>query len=134
MNSIDQWLKSNTFHHGEFWDLLKLIRMKEEKGIKISLCIPTLNEEKTIVLAAGSIISAVGGAIGTFIAKTFLDVHKLSLNQLNKYFKQPVINEHILMAQRLADDSGDPETKKKAYQTIIDSIASLIRQESPEKN
>ncbi len=42
------WLESNTFHHSEFWDLLKLIEAKEKKGLKISLCIPTLNEATTI--------------------------------------------------------------------------------------
>ncbi len=42
------WLDRNTFHHGEFWDILKLVEEKERKGLKISLCIPTLNEEKTI--------------------------------------------------------------------------------------
>lgn len=47
-NKINKWLETNTFHHGEFWDILKLVKMKEEKGLKISLCIPTLNEEKTI--------------------------------------------------------------------------------------
>ncbi len=40
---IEKWLETNTFHHGEFWDILKLVRLKEEQGIKISLCIPTLN-------------------------------------------------------------------------------------------
>ena len=44
-NKIDKWLKDNTFHHSQFWDLLELIKVKEEKGLKISLCIPTLNEE-----------------------------------------------------------------------------------------
>jgi glucosyl-3-phosphoglycerate synthase len=48
MNKIESWLQSNTFHHGEFWDLLKLVKAKEKKGLNISLCIPTLNEEKTI--------------------------------------------------------------------------------------
>ena len=43
-----QWLDRNTFHHGEFWDILKLVEEKEKKGLRISLCIPTLNEEKTI--------------------------------------------------------------------------------------
>ena len=43
-----KWLANNTFHHGEFWDILKLVKEKEKKGLKISLCIPTLNEEKTI--------------------------------------------------------------------------------------
>jgi glucosyl-3-phosphoglycerate synthase len=48
MSKIEQWLETNTFHHGEFWDLLKLVKAKEKKGLKVSLCIPTLNEEKTI--------------------------------------------------------------------------------------
>ncbi len=45
---INDWLKSNTFHHSTFWDLKKLVEEKEQQGLKISLCIPTLNEEKTI--------------------------------------------------------------------------------------
>ncbi len=44
----DQWLKKNTFHHSDFWDLLQLVEAKTRQGLKISLCIPTLNEEKTI--------------------------------------------------------------------------------------
>lgn len=44
----NQWLDKNTFHHSEFWDLLKLIEEKERKNLKISLCIPTLNEANTI--------------------------------------------------------------------------------------
>lgn len=47
-NKIDNWLETHTFHHGEFWDILKLVEEKKKKGLKISLCIPTLNEEKTI--------------------------------------------------------------------------------------
>jgi glucosyl-3-phosphoglycerate synthase len=42
------WLKTNTFHHSDFSDLEALCRAKEESGLTISLCIPTLNEEKTI--------------------------------------------------------------------------------------
>lgn len=45
---IKKWLETNTFHHSEFWDLRELVRAKEAAGLKISLCIPTLNEEKTI--------------------------------------------------------------------------------------
>ena len=42
------WLKDNTFHHSEFEDLAALCDAKEKAGLTISLCIPTLNEEKTI--------------------------------------------------------------------------------------
>jgi len=45
---IDLWLKENTFHHSAFWDLMHLVKEKEKQGLKVSLCIPTLNEEKTI--------------------------------------------------------------------------------------
>lgn len=46
--SIDHWLTTNTYHHGEFWDLQKLVESKEKENLTISLCLPTLNEEKTI--------------------------------------------------------------------------------------
>ncbi|MFP4363887.1 MAG: glucosyl-3-phosphoglycerate synthase [Spirochaetia bacterium] len=46
--NLNNWLKNNTFHHSQFWDIKKLVEAKEEKGLSISLCIPTLNEEKTI--------------------------------------------------------------------------------------
>lgn len=46
--TINRWLKTNTFHHSNFWDLLPLLEEKEEKNLTISLCIPTLNEEATI--------------------------------------------------------------------------------------
>ncbi len=48
MININEWLQSNTFHHEQFCDLPQLIKAKEKQGLKISLCIPTLNEEKTI--------------------------------------------------------------------------------------
>jgi len=43
-----QWLEKNTFHFSEFGDLYRLVEEKQRKNIKISLCLPTLNEEKTI--------------------------------------------------------------------------------------
>lgn len=47
-NKLQNWIDKNTYHHSEFWDLMKLVEAKEKKGLKISLCLPTLNEEKTI--------------------------------------------------------------------------------------
>ncbi len=46
--SIERWLKDNTFHHSSFWDLKQMVKAKEEQGLTISLCIPTLNEAATI--------------------------------------------------------------------------------------
>jgi ABC-type multidrug transport system fused ATPase/permease subunit len=83
-------------------------------------------EDQEIQLAAGGIISVIGGAVSAFITKTFLDVHKLSLTQLNRYFRQPVINGHIMMAQRLAEEIGDEDSRKIAYESLIKSVTKLI--------
>jgi glucosyl-3-phosphoglycerate synthase len=42
------WLDTNTFHHSAFKDLELLVEKKEQKNLTVSLCLPTLNEEKTI--------------------------------------------------------------------------------------
>lgn len=48
MKKIKNWIENNTYHHSQFWDLKKLVEAKEKKGLTISLCMPTLNEAKTI--------------------------------------------------------------------------------------
>lgn len=42
------WLKKNTFHYSEFKNIKLLVEAKQRKNLTISLCLPTLNEEKTI--------------------------------------------------------------------------------------
>lgn len=48
MRTKSNWLRNNTFHHSKFNDLKRLVREKEKKKLTISLCLPTLNEEKSI--------------------------------------------------------------------------------------
>lgn len=48
MSTIKHWIKQNTYHHSDFWDLKKMVEEKERQGLTISLCLPTLNEETTI--------------------------------------------------------------------------------------
>ncbi len=44
----NEWIQTNTFHHSDFNNIVQLIEAKEKKGVTISLCFPTLNEEDTI--------------------------------------------------------------------------------------
>jgi glucosyl-3-phosphoglycerate synthase len=44
----NSWLNKNTFHYSDFRDLNRLVEQKTKKNLKISLCLPTLNEEETI--------------------------------------------------------------------------------------
>lgn len=45
---IKTWLGANTYHFSQFSDLRALVDAKQKLGQKISVCIPTLNEEATI--------------------------------------------------------------------------------------
>lgn len=45
---VEKWLQQRTFHHTNFWDVKWLVEEKERQNLSISLCLPTLNEEKTI--------------------------------------------------------------------------------------
>jgi len=44
----EHWLAERTFHHSNFWDIKWLVEEKERQGLRVSLCLPALNEEKTI--------------------------------------------------------------------------------------
>lgn len=46
--SNKSWLQNNTFHHSDFGDIRQLVNKKNQKKVSISLCLPTLNEERTI--------------------------------------------------------------------------------------
>ena len=48
-----QWFNTHTFHHSRFEDLARLVELKKKQGVKISVGIPTLNEEANI----GKVIS-----------------------------------------------------------------------------
>ncbi len=46
--NAEKWLQQRTFHHSNFWDLKWLVEEKERQGLTISLCLPAMNEERTI--------------------------------------------------------------------------------------
>jgi hypothetical protein len=45
---VDRWFAENTYHADEFDDLERLVRLKKEQKVTISLALPALNEEETV--------------------------------------------------------------------------------------
>lgn len=56
---VDKWFAENTFHADEFSDLGRLIDIKRQRGVTISVGLPALNEEDTI----GGVISVLKSAL-----------------------------------------------------------------------
>jgi len=44
----ETWFKKRTYHHQEFADIGRLVEMKQRQGLKISVCLPTLNTAGTV--------------------------------------------------------------------------------------
>ena len=45
---VERWFGESNFHHREFSDLDRLVRLKEQAGLTVSLVLPALNEAATI--------------------------------------------------------------------------------------
>lgn len=46
--TVDSWMHDNTFHHSRFQDIERLVELKEKQDERITVSLPTLNEEETI--------------------------------------------------------------------------------------
>ena len=42
------WFHKNTLHNSQFEDIDRLLELKKKQGVKISVGIPTLNEEENV--------------------------------------------------------------------------------------
>lgn len=55
---FNEWFRTRTFNHNDYTDISKLVRLKEDQNLTISLCLPTLNEVKTITTILTTMKSA----------------------------------------------------------------------------
>lgn len=56
---LERWFQRNTFHNSDFSDVNRLIDLKKAQTTRISLCLPSLNEENTI----GEVIRSIKGPL-----------------------------------------------------------------------
>lgn len=56
---VDRWFAQNTFNADEFADLQRLVALKQQQGLTISLALPALNEAETI----GPLLDTLKGAL-----------------------------------------------------------------------
>lgn len=56
--NFNEWFRTRTFNHIDYTDISKLVNQKEDQNLTISLCLPTLNEVKTITTILTTMKSA----------------------------------------------------------------------------
>jgi hypothetical protein len=67
---------------------------------------------------AAAVFGASGSALAAFLSRTYLRVYERSLEQLNRYFNQPLLNSYYLTAERLAEGLG-ANAKNEATREIV---------------
>src|SRR6185295_2351411 len=73
-------------------------------------------------------LTAIGGMLSGYIARTFLQTYARALRQLNFYFQQPLINSYLLTAQRLIEKMSAGERDpvlSSVVGHVMDALARL---------
>lgn len=71
-------------------------------------------------------LTAVGAALSGYIARTYLRVYGRAQDQLNFYFREPLIMSYLLNAERLAEKlTGD--RREEIYAEMVREIERLRR-------
>lgn len=66
-------------------------------------------------------LAAVGSAISSYVARTFLRVYDRAQQQLNFYFREPLITSYLLTSERLAEKLQG-ERREHAYSLMVEEI------------
>ncbi len=77
-------------------------------------------------LLAGSLIASIGGTISGFITKTFLKIHQISLDQLNRFYI-PVLKEILSEIEKIVECLQDSKLKEQARISMIDALLSILK-------
>jgi hypothetical protein len=88
----------------------------------------------TIILALGEssarlgvgALAAVGAALSGFIARTFLRVYERAQDQLNFYFREPLVTSYLLTAERIAGKL-EGELRQQALADMVSEIVRAVR-------
>jgi len=82
----------------------------------VAVLLPTPLDVK---IAAG-VISIIGGTVGGYINRTFLKTHSVSIVQLNKLFRQPLVQSYLLTAERIALQLDPPTERPVVLRSLIE--------------
>jgi hypothetical protein len=86
----------------------------------------TLAADNTAAQVGVAGLTAIGAALSGYIARTFLRVYERAQDQLNFYFREPLVTSYLLTAERLAEKlNGD--RREEAHTEMIGEIFGIVR-------
>ena len=86
-----------------------------------------INADDTASKITTASLTAIGGVLSGFIARTFLQTYSRALRQLNFYFQQPLINSYLLSAQRLVREMSVSRRDAALSHVVRNVMAVVVR-------
>jgi hypothetical protein len=91
----------------------------------------SFSPDTTTKLAAGG-IAGLGGAFSAYLSATYLRVYGRTLDQLNFYYRQPLVNSYLLTAERLVTDMVG-ESRAEAYNHLVRQVLACASVPPPDE-
>jgi hypothetical protein len=83
------------------------------------------NDTATKIAASGA--AGLGGGLSAYISRTYLKVYERTLDQLNFYYRQPLVNSYLLTAERLIMYSMPHGQRDAAFERLLDEVLRSAR-------
>jgi hypothetical protein len=84
-------------------------------GVLAVIFLPGIDETQRITTAG---LTAIGSVVGGYVSRTFMRTYTIALQQLNRYFEQPLQTSYLLAAERLIDRLGDARQDRLRIKVI----------------
>jgi hypothetical protein len=91
-------------------------------GAVASIAVPDMTARITVATLSG-----LGGALSTFISRTFLRTYRMALTQLNYYFEQPLVTSYILASERVVESVSETRRDDLFSSIVTQILSALVR-------
>jgi hypothetical protein len=81
------------------------------------IALPGVTDENSKLTV--SLLGSVGTIVSGFITRTFLKQRTLSIDQLNRFFNQPLVTSYLLTAERIALEQPSADVKTESLNRVI---------------
>jgi type III secretory pathway component EscS len=81
-----------------------------------------LNVNDSASKVAVTAVTAVGTLMSGYLGKTFLHTYQQTLEQLNRYFQEPLVSSYVLKAERVAKQVSLDSKRNEALEFIVEEL------------
>ena len=84
-------------------------------GVAAVIFLPGIDDTQRVTTAG---LTAIGSIVGGYVSRTFMRTYSIALQQLNRYFEQPLHTNYLLAAERLIDRLGEARQDRLRIKVI----------------